>query len=266
MDPGFDAAADRYDEDEAGNPVLAQMRAWSMERMEEAFPKGTRLLELGSGTGTEAARLAAGGRRIALLDVSPRLLRRAAEKVERASPGALLGTHNLAARYLERLVSTYGARTFQGLYSSFGALNCEADLAPVAAGASKLLGPGGRVVVSIINRYYPAEMAWFLAHGELSDALRRLRRFTQARAYPGGPLDVPTWYYSCRDVEAAFKPYFDTVRLEALPLLWPPPYLDGVVRRHPGLFEALRPVDRALSRLPVLRGLGDHFLLSMVRR
>src|SRR4051812_43693784 len=99
---GFDAAAARYDDDERGNPVLVHMRARAAEVFPATFPAGARLLELGSGTGTEASALAARGCRVALVDVAPHLLERASAKVRAAAPEGLLGAHQMPAREVGR--------------------------------------------------------------------------------------------------------------------------------------------------------------------
>jgi hypothetical protein len=87
----------------------------------------------------------------------------------------------------------------------------------------------------------------------------------QAAAYPGGPKDVTTWYYSRRDIENAFSRWFRVEHVEALPVLWPPPYLDFVVTRFEPFFRALEPLERWAAPLPLLRGLGDHVLMRLRR-
>jgi SAM-dependent methyltransferase len=263
---GFDAAADRYDADERGNRVLAHMRARAHRHLAEAFARGARVLELGSGTGTEAARLAERGCHVALADVSPRLLDRAAAKVQTARPGGLLGSHVVPARSIGSLASIYGSSSFDGAYSSFGPLNCEPRLEPVAEGLAALVRPRGVVVLSIINRWCPAEVAWFVAHGQWREAVRRWGGPVDAAAYPGGPRDVRTWYYSRPAIERAFAGAFRTEHVEALPLLWPPPYLDFVVARFEPFFRALEPVERWAAERVLLRDLGDHVLLRLRRR
>jgi SAM-dependent methyltransferase len=263
---GFDAAADRYDADEAGNRVLARMRVRAFARLSSAFAPGARLVELGSGTGTEAARLAAHGCRIALVDVAPRLLERASAKVRAARVDGLLGAHCAPARSVGALAEVYGAGSFDGAYSSFGALNCEPLLEPVAQGLAMLVRPGGAVVLSIINRWCPAEVAWYAAHGRWREAARRWGGPVYAAAYPGGPKDVPTWYYARREIARAFANAFDVEYAEALQLLWPPPYLDSVVARFAGLFRVLAPIDGWAASWPLLRDLGDHVLLQLRRR
>ncbi len=263
---GFDAAADRYDADEEGNRVLVHLRERVFAQLCEAFAPGSRLVEIGSGTGSEAARLVAERRcRVALVDVSPRLLERASAKVRGADEGGLLGAHRMAARSIDQLTRFYGRASFDGGYSSLGPLNCEPRLEPVADGLAELVRPGGAVVLSIINRWCPAEVVWFAAHGQWREAARRWGGPVQAAAYAGGPKDVTTWYYSRREIERAFSGSFCVEHAEALPLLWPPPYLDFWVRRFERFFMAARPVERWAARQPFLRALGDHVLLRLRR-
>jgi SAM-dependent methyltransferase len=263
---GFDAAADRYDADEAGNRVLAHMRARAFEQLSAAFSPGARLIELGSGTGTEAARLVDRGCRVALADVSPRLLERAATRVRAARPDGLLGAHLVPARSVGDLIAIYGRGSFDGAYSSFGPLNCEPLLDPVASGLADLVRPGGALVLSIINRWCPAETAWFVAHGRWRDAARRWGGPVQAAAFRGGPRDVRTWYYSRREIERGFSAAFRVEHAEALPLLWPPPYLDFIVGRFESFFRALEPLERWAAPRPLLRDFGDHVLVRLRRR
>jgi SAM-dependent methyltransferase len=263
---GFDAAADRYDADEEHNVVLAHMRARSFRLLREAFSEGARLIELGSGTGKEAARLAAErGCRVALVDVAPRLLDRAATRVRAARPGALLGAHELRASAVGDLEALYGRGSFDGAFSSFGPLNCEPELRPVARGLAGLVRPGGALVLSVINRWCPTEVCWYAVHGQWRTAARRWGGPIQAAAYPGGPKDVTTWYYARADVERAFSPEFRIEHVEGLPVVWPPPYLDFLVVRYERFFRALEPIERWAGQKPVLRELGDHVLVRLRR-
>jgi SAM-dependent methyltransferase len=264
---GFDAAAARYDADELHNCVLAHMRVRAFRQFRRAFARGSRLIELGSGTGTEAARLASEqGCRIALVDVSPRLLEQAASKVRAACSEGLLGAHRLRACSVGDLTAIYGRASFDGAYSSFGPLNCEPLLHPVAEGLADLVRPGGAVVVSVINRWCPAEVGWYALHGQWRESTRRWRGPVHAAAYPGGPKDITTWYYSRREIETAFARDFRVEHAEALPLLWPPPYLDFLVARFERFFRVLEPLEGWAARMPLLRDLGDHVLLRLRRR
>jgi SAM-dependent methyltransferase len=263
---GFDQAAEYYDGEEMSNPVLERMRAEHWRWFEPAFPAPARLIELGSGTGREAARLAAEGRAIALLDVAPGMLNLAATRVQAARPAGLLGQHLLPASQVGELRAIYGPASFDGAYSSFGPLNCEPDLAGVAEGLAHLVRPGGRLVFSVMPRWCLTEIAWFGLHGEWSNAIRRLRGPVMARALPGQERLIKTFYYNPAEFTRPFQPYFRRVRIKALPLIWPPPYLSHLPHRWPGLFGQLGRVDDWLSgRVPNLAVFGDHFLIELER-
>ena len=263
---GFDAAAARFDEDERGNPVLAEMRRQSFAQLSHAFSRGSKLLEIGSGTGTESARLVAErGCRVVLADPAAQLLELAKAKVNAAGDGHLLGAHAIPAHALGELVREYGPASFDGAFSSFGALNCEPDLGPVAHALAALVKPGGGVVLSIINRWCPSEVVWFGLHGEWREAFRRWGGPVLAASYPRGPKDVRTWYYSRREITRTFASAFDVERVEAMPL-FVPPYLAFLLTRNPRVFEALAPLERWASRQRGLCDLGDHVLVRLRRR
>lgn len=160
---GFSTAAITYDADEEGNPILLWMRERAARVMNRSFADGSLLLELGCGTGIEAERLAARGCRLVLTDVAPGMLERARAKVS-VIDGALQGAHLLPAARIGELVELYGRGSFDGAYSSFGPLNCEPDPRPVAEGLAALVRPGGRIVLSVINRICPQEILWYALH------------------------------------------------------------------------------------------------------
>ena len=263
---GFDQAASDYDQEERGNAVLEYMRSVSWQWFLNAFQPGAHLLELGSGTGVEAARLAEQDYKLALLDVSTKMLDTAAARVHSASPDALLGQHALPASQLATLADVYGQHSFDGAYSSFGPLNCEPDLTAVAAGLAELIKPGGRLVFSIMPKYCITETLWFGIHGEFKNAFRRWRGPVMARALPGHETLVQTYYYNPGQVRRYFAPYFKTTRVKALPLLWPPPYLTHLTQRFPRLFGPLKKLDTHLTDwLPALARFGDHFIIELER-
>ncbi|HEX2909160.1 MAG TPA: class I SAM-dependent methyltransferase [Chloroflexia bacterium] len=261
---GFDRAAATYDSEEAGNRVLSRMREEHWRWFSRAFKPEARLLELGCGTGIEAARLAATGRRIALLDVAPRMLEMAAGRVKAVNPETLLGQHLLPASQMGELLRIYGKASFDGAYSSFGPLNCEPDLEGVGRGLAQLLKPGGRLIFSVMPRFCLTEMSWFALHGEFHNAARRLRGPLMARALPGEELLVKTFYYNPREFIRRLGPDFKVIRIKALPLLWPPPYLAYLPGRFPRLFTVLGKTDNWLTeRFPWLAPFGDHYLIEL---
>jgi hypothetical protein len=182
-------------------------------------------------------------------------------------PGGLpnLTTRVLAAGELSRLLEGYGERSFDGAYSSLGALNCTRDLPSVAQTLSKLVRSGGVVVVSLLTKYCLWESLWYLAARRPRLAFRRWSGYARGTAIPGGPqMDV--YYWPVREIERAFRPYFQIRERRALPWALPPTYAAGFLRRHPRLFRALSRLERATGALWPFYTLGDHVHLELIRR
>jgi SAM-dependent methyltransferase len=164
-------------------------------------------------------------------------------------------------------VEWFGKHSFDGAYSSFGPLNCEQDLAPIADALADLVKPGGRVVLSLINRYCPWETIWYLAARRPKEAFRRWSG--RAEATVRGQWQqtrIPVYYWSNAHIEDIFRPNFRVVRRMAIPWLLPPQYLDGLLKGRPTLFKLLASIDRRLSPIWPFNSLGDHTLFELVRR
>jgi len=261
----FDAVAPDYDAvyGSAGNAVMAWLRRESLALLQETFPAGSRLLEIGCGTGDEALYLARSGYTVLATDISPAM---AAQTQAKARAAGLAGRVTALALPAGRLEALRPPQPFDGAYASFGALNCEPDLSLLQAALARLLRPGAAFVCSVMARWCPFEMAWFLLHARPRTALRRLRRGWHAVPVARGagtPVSVAARYLSAGDVGRAFAPAFTVERAMSLPLLLPPPYLDGLFRRHRDLFARLETWERRLRERRPWRTMGDHVALVL---
>jgi SAM-dependent methyltransferase len=233
--------------------------------LEETFPAGSRLLEVGCGTGDEALHLARRGHTVCATDISPAMAARTQAKARAAGLGDQVTALALPAGNLAALRPPV---PFDGAYASFGALNCEPDLEGMAAALAYLLRPGGCLVCSVMARACPFEMAWFLLHAQPRAAVRRLRRGWQSMpvAGEGGKqVSVAARYLSAGEMARVFRPTFAVERVMSLPLLLPPPYLDHLFRRHRHLFTRLEGWERRLRGRWPWRTMGDHVALVLRR-
>jgi hypothetical protein len=144
-------------------------------------------------------------------------------------------------------------------------LNCEPELGKVAEGLHQLIHPGGRVIISVINRFHPFEFAWYAFHGDLRRAVRRWGGYAEGTVSPTLPDRVPTYYYTPRAFARRFEPGFRVISRRALLLFLPPPYLAHLSDRHLAYGRVAAGLDRGLASKPILRGLGDHFLIELER-
>ena len=266
----FDAIAPSYDAayGPEANEVMAWMRRESLAVLERTFPAGSRLLEIGCGTGEEAIALARGGRDVVATDISPAMARLALTKARASGQGDRVTAVALPARCLDALCPGADA-LFDGAYASFGSLNCEPELEPVMGALARLVRPGGAFVCSVMARCCPFEIAWYLAHARPQQAFRRFRGWQQAPvAGEGMEVSVGVHYLGAGDILAACpdRTGFSLEKLMSLPLLQPPPYLDALFRRRRTLFRRLEPWERRLRERRPWRGWGDHILLVLRRR
>jgi ubiquinone/menaquinone biosynthesis C-methylase UbiE len=264
----FDVVAGDYDAvyGSEGNAVMTWMRRESLALLYEAFPLGSHLLEIGCGTGEEAVALAQAGRRVLATDISPQMAARTQAKAQ--DVGVKDRVTALAAP-AGGLATLHPQVPFDGAYASFGALNCEPRLNKMATALARLIKPGGRFICSVMTRWCPFEIAWFLLHGRPRAAFRRLQRGWQPAPVAGRDaveVSVSTRYLAVRDVVRAFAPDFTLERTLALPLLLPPPYLDTLYRKHRSFFERVELWEQQLrSRWP-WRVWGDHVVVILQRR
>jgi hypothetical protein len=116
----------------------------------------------------------------------------------------------------------------------------------------------------VIGRVCPWEIAYFVGKGRWARA-----RVRYARAFvPVGMNNHTIWtrYYRPLEFYRAFQQSFILAHYRGLCLFAPPPYLVSIRERHATVYEGLRRLDRRLAAWPLLRTMGDHFLMMMRKR
>jgi SAM-dependent methyltransferase len=223
-------------------------------RLLEIAPCGARVLDIGCGTGEDALLLAEQGRHVHAIDVSEAMLARAREKAAARNLGPRQVTfERRAAEHLGALE----AGLFDAAFSDFGPLNC-ADLTAVGRGLSRVLRPGGRVLLSVMAAHpLPATLARVL----LGRGGRRGR--TDPRV---GGVAVPVRHPGARRLRADLGDVFRWDRCYGLGVLVPGPDHGGWAARHPLAFAALAAAEGVVRGWPLLRGHGDHLVLEGARR
>lgn len=257
----FDSVAADYDGPRGNNPLVQDMRREMWCWLDASFPRAGHLLELGCGTGLDAVRMAERGHRILATDWSPLMARRTLARAERALVSERVQTLTLGAHELDRLE---GRACYDGAYSNLGALNCVPDPRALARECARLIKPGGRLVFSIIGRLCPWEIGYYA---------RRLNWRRIAVRFARGMVPVRmnghtvwTSYWTPWELYRSFAEEFRLAHYRGLCVLAPPPYLTWVKERHPRWHYSLWRWDRRICGWPLIRSLGDHFLIVMSRR
>lgn len=257
----FDSAAARYDETFTSSLIGQVQRAAVWRELEVAFQPGDRTLEIGCGTGVDAAFLAGRGVHVLACDSSSEMIAVASRRILEGKLQNFVQPRVLSAENLSTLT---GSERFDGAFSNFGALNCVLDLDRLAHDLAQVLKPRSSIVLCWMGPSCLWEMAWYFAKRERGKALRRLKsEGIQARIADGVFCHV--LYPSVQRLVRAFAPVFSVRAIRGIGVAVPPSYMESWARRHPRLFRMCERVDSVVSRVPGVRTLGDHVLVRLER-
>jgi len=255
----FDSVAADYDGPRGNNELIQRMRTTLWDTVAAQLPVGARLIDLGCGTGLDAHEFAQRGYRVLATDWSPQMVERTRQRAQDPALQGRLSAAHVGIQQLDRIDGE-----FDGMYSNFGPLNCAPDLPAVAAECARLLRRDGRLVFSVIGRLCPWEVGHYALRGRFRRAAVRGARGVTAVGMNGHT--IWTWYYLPREFYRAFSAHFELESYRALSLCLPPPYLVDHYRRHPRWGERLGRLDDRIGGWPLLRDMGDHFLIVMRKR
>ncbi len=240
----FDQLSEQYDALWSNTAIGRNQRAAVWRWVDPLFQPGDRILDMGCGTGKDAEHFIASGIEVYGIDASAGMVRAARAR------GVTARTLGIEA--MEELRDA-----FDGAFSNFGALNCIADLEPVARALARLIRPHGYVAICLAGRCCAWEALYYLRHLRLGKAFRRWS--------PGGSrasIGVHVYYPTVHDLAGLFRRDFRLIRWCGIGLCTPPSYVGGLSGRALDWFAA---ADHRLAHLPGLRMFADHRLLIFER-
>jgi SAM-dependent methyltransferase len=257
----FDSVAADYDGPRGNNELIQDMRSEMWRWLDRTFAPGSRLIDIGCGTGLDAIRMALLGHEVTATDWSAQMAQRTSD---RAASGQLTGRVRVLPVGAHELHRLDGRGVYDGAYSNLGPLNCVPDLCEVARECARLVRPDGALVFTVIGRICPWEIAHYLRRRQWARAKVRFAR----SSVPVGMNKHTVWtrYYGPREFYRAFEDHFALAHYRGLCVFAPPPYMTWFRERHSRWYEWLWRMDRRVAGWPVLREVGDHFLMVMKRR
>jgi SAM-dependent methyltransferase len=257
----FDRTAVEFDHRFGGWRSVAAQRAAVRRYLLKLFPSGSRLLELGAGTGEDALFLLERGYQVTVTDGSPRMVEIATRKVRAA--GFAPTAAPVEQLVLEQIgnYADSGAGAYDGVYSNFAALNCLPDLGILAEPLARLVRPGGRLALVVFGPWSVGEVVVELLRGRPSAAFRRFRRGAAGARLGGESFDV--WYPTPRAVARALSPHFQWRGVRGIGILVPPSAAEPWISGFPWIVSSLEAADRLLSAPLAL--LADHVLIRLDR-
>jgi SAM-dependent methyltransferase len=252
----FDTLARQYDSDFTDTAVGRALREIVWSRVADNFRAPQHVLELGCGTGEDAVRLARMGIKVTATDASAGMIEVAQRKINCSS-----GIEPIEFRRvpMEGLGASLAGRSFDGVFSNFGAVNCVADLPSLAASLAGLLTPGAPLIWVVMGRRVPWEWLWYLPRG---DARRALRRFRKTGVEWRG---LRIFYPTPTEAIAALEPHFAVKRVSPLGCFLPPSYAAAWWNRSPRALAVLTRLELFAQRSPSLAAWSDHYILEANR-
>ncbi len=259
----FDKAAPDYDRAIQADRLNMHLRTVAGKVLRRLFPPGSRVLEIGCGTGVETIPLAESGVDLVAVDISSRMLEELDRKASARSVHDRIETRKGSAGDMGGIVSEFGPGSFDGAFSHFGALNCEPQLGRVPPVLHQLVKPGGRISLGILNRTCLSEIVLF---GLAMRPSRSLARLQSPIPVGQSRFGVSVFPYGPGEVKRLFRPYFSPEEAIGVSVFLPPSHLGRRFRLHPELLGFLEALDGTFAKRPLLRYLGDYFLMQMRRR
>jgi SAM-dependent methyltransferase len=251
----FEELAREYDTVFSKTPLGQRLRQAVWNHLDAAFPVGSRVLDLGCGTGEDAIHMAGRGVSVVALDREPGML---AEVDSKAREMSLFGRIQTIQADLSLPLPPVEA-PFDGAYSNFGALNCVDDLPGLARGVARVLSPGAVFLACVMGPVVPWEWLWFLLRGRAGDAFRRLS---------SDPIEwrgLRIRYPAIPHLAELFSPWFRLDGVFAIGALLPPSYAREWVESRPSLLEFLDRWERRVESVPPFPQFADHFLARLIR-
>lgn len=253
----FDTLAVDYDQAFTHTRVAQWLRGRTHQRLERLFPPGSRLLELGCGTGEDARWLAGRGCQVLATDRSPVML--AAARAKTANQPNI----ELKPLDLTTLPADFPGN-FDGVFSNFGALNCLPNWETFAQWLADRVSPGGKLAFAIMGRFCLWETMWHSLHGDFRTASRRWGGQAAFRL-PDEPTQQTIYYPTPGYLACVLAPHFERTALLPLGVWLPPSDASGAIERRPQLLAALTAAEERLGDWPLLAPIADHYWIEFRR-
>lgn len=264
----FDGLAADYDESWTESALGRELRTRVWEQLGRCFPAGSRVLDLGCGTGVDACWLAGRGVTVRALDESSAMLE-VARRRARSLAESLASFERCDLGQGDELEKILGEQPIDGAYSNFGALNCLPSRRSVARIVAERTPPGAWLVLVLMGPCCPIEIAVHLVRGRFTGALRRLSSGAEVRLQSSSrPLRV--WYPTPARLRRELRPWWRLRRIVGLGVTLPPSdvggrFLEDGTADGSRLFRFLARWDRRLGSFFPGTWCNDHYLAVFER-
>lgn len=243
-----------YDSYDENNRILAWMRKQVRNAALSYLKKNDTILELNSGTGTDAVFFAKKGFKVLATDLSDGMIEKIELKVNHERLSGLIDVLQCSYTELDRIKNL----KFDFIFSNFGGLNCVSDLNFVTKHFSSLLNNNGIVCLVIMPPVCPWEIIQLL-RGKIKFALRRFTKSGLLANIEG--VSFFTYYFSHKKIMRALGPNFKLLKLFSLGVFTPIPQMEKFQTKFPRLLRLLNSLDEMTAEHFPFNRIGDHIII-----
>ncbi|HEY4108861.1 class I SAM-dependent methyltransferase [Puia sp.] len=247
-----------FDEYDAGNTIIHYKRQRVRTHVLSLLAPGSTILELNSGTGTDAIFFAREGHRVHATDIAEGMQARLREKVRAQHLDGIISTE---LRSFTDLANLSDKGPYDCIFSNFAGLNCTRELDKVLHSFAPLVKPGGLVTLVILPRFSLWETA-MLFRGKFKTAFRRMLSGRKGAPAHVEGVHFRCWYYSPSFVRRELSGSFQQVKLEGLCTIVPPSYIEHFAEKHPVAWNLLRARENKWRDKWPWRSIGDYYIIS----
>lgn len=256
----FSEDAKRYDEAFSHTGVGKAQREKVYTHLVKSVSLGgiSKVLEINCGTGEDIAFFLNHGKEVIASDIAQGMVDIAQEKNPEVSIDCLDGI---------RAVETYRREENYLLFSNFGGLNCLSpnELQGLIQRASAKQKSGDKLAFVIMPKRCFMENVYFLFTGKWSKMNRR--NTGDALAVNVNGEMVNTWFYRPEEIAHYLKMAdYQVSYYKPVAFFVPPSYLSNKFKEGGFLLRLAKTFDRLATKLSVLSGRADHFIICATRK
>lgn len=251
----FDPLADGYD-DVATSAIGRHYRGRIHEIVRRHTPEQAMVLDIGCGTGIDAAWLAEAGHDVLAIDASAEMVALASKRLDPFTT-AMVKQHDI-----DHLDQSDISGPFDLVLANFGVVNCCGDLARFGRWLEAALSDTGVAVLVTMAPICPPELLQAVL--SINRELLGRRRSANAATYAG----IPIRYLSAHGLTAELGSGLELLDARSLGVVLPTFEQRRLVEGRPRLLACLGRLDRMLGSPAAALATGDHHvaIVSKPRR
>ena len=247
----YDSISCSYDEQLKDGIIANIIRKTFQNKLLNNFKPGSKLLELGCGTGTDSVFLAKHGIYVSANDISPGMIHVALEKIRSEE----LNSHlKVCVKDSEEAIIN-SKIIYDGVISNFDCVNY-LDISALSTNLLKITGECATIQFTLLNKKCLWEFVYYLLKLQ---PLKALRYFKNREKFLFNILDLK----SPGEIIRNFSPDFRIKKITGIGLLIPPDGLKGLQKRFPGFFGRLEKLDMLLASVIPFCNFCDHYIIEM---